>query len=294
MWWRSWYDECSMKRIAFAFSWASIIWLLPIAAGAQCPDPVERILTFPADRANEVPVNVVLHADFPASQEPGGRPTWRVLDSHSREVDGVEGWDDLSATFTPATELEPRSPYYVRVSVAATGQYLNFEFNTGDDRDRSGPSFGGLSDLDWSHQTDEWLFDNCHISSGEGIVFNLTFPEASDDGPREELCYMVYQTSGPGVSGSTLRARVRYPDDDLTLMLPAGDGEGDICFRVEARDLIGRVDGNRREQCVEAVVGAIFDDACSVAGAAPRATGPTVPLLVLLFLGVVLRRRTRR
>ncbi len=291
---RTWYDAISMKRNVFTFALVAVISLLPTAVRAQCPDPVERILTFPADRANDVPVNVVLHVDFPVTQVPEGQPTWRVLDSHAAEVEGTEGWDNLSATFTPVRDLDPRTPYYVRVSVAATGQFLNFEFNTGTERDNSSPSFSGLSDLSWSHQTGDSLLSNCSISSGDGIIYSLSFSEGSDDGPREGLCYEVYQTSGPGISGSTLVARVRYPGDELNLMLPAGEGEGDICFRVQARDLLGRVDGNGREQCVEAVLGAVFDDACSVSGAAPRPGAATTSVLFWLLLGILIWRRARQ
>jgi hypothetical protein len=281
-----------MHRHTFSLALALALPLFAATeALAQCPDPVDRITTFPVDGSNDVPVNAVLHAEFPGTQNPGGRPTWIVLDSFSREVEGTEGWDDLTATFTPASDLEPRSPYYARVSVAATGQFLNFEFNTGDDRDVAAPAYEGISGLSWAHRDDDWLYENCSMWPGESILYTLDLPGATDDASTDHLCYHVYQTSGPGISGPTLRARVADPGGELTVLQPVDQGEGEICFRVEVRDLLDRWDGNRREQCVEVILGGIFQNACSTSGAAPRSTGRAAIGLALLVLVAAASRR---
>jgi MYXO-CTERM domain-containing protein len=273
-----------------------ILWVVPtLGAWAQCPDPVDRIITFPADGTNNVPINAVLHAEFPSTQSPASPPTWRILDSEGRDVAGDEDGDGLTSTFTPEGGLEPRSAYYARVSVAATGQFLNFAFNTGAGSDRSAPTFSGLSDLSWEYRDENWLLEECSIWRGDAIIYRLEFREASDDVSAEHLCYHVYQTSGPGITNPVLIARLRYPGDDLRLLIPADTGEGELCFRVEVRDITGRFDGNRRELCTEAVVGALFQDACSVSGAGAGA--PRMPFLAFFLAAltlVALRRRRGR
>lgn len=280
-----------MKHLAPLLAVAVTAWLVPaFTARAQCPDPADRVLTFPDDRASNVPVNATLFVEFPSTQAPGGRPTWLVLDSRGNAVEGSEDWDGLTTSFNPTSDLEPRRPYYARVSVAATGQYRNFEFNTGSGRDERAPSFSGLSGLSWEHRTEDWLFESCRISR-EGIIHHLEFSEASDDSGREHLCYHIYQTSGGGISSPTLVARTPYIDGGFNLLLPPEQGEGHVCFRVEVRDLSGRFDGNSREHCVDAIVGAVFEDACRVGGAAPRDhAGLSWASLALVCLAIAWRR----
>lgn len=272
--------------------------LLLIPAGfahAQCPDPDSEVLTFPNDGATKVPRNVVLRAEFPSTRDPRGEPYWLVLDDRGGRVEGESGWDGGTSTFTPSSELDARRTYTARVTAQATGDWWQFSFLTGTGADLETPSFGGLSGLSVRMESEDWLLSNCRLARGDGFLFTLEVPRPSDDGADDELCYYVYQTAGPGAESEHPVAWYRPDgDDEITLVRSVEDGEGEFCFRVEVRDLAGRLDGNSRERCVEVVAGAIFADACSVTGPSAGPEGARASLALLLLAGLVLSRRLRR
>lgn len=264
--------------------------MVPVEASAQCPDPVDQVLSFPQDGSVGVPRNVILRSEYPATRDPQGAPHWRVLDSRGNRIDGESSWDGETSTFTPTDSLEPRVTYTVRVTAQATGEYADFSFVSGEESDESSPRFSGLSGLGWEERTEEDLLENCRIARGDAFFFTLDVPTPRDDQALEGLCYYVYRTDGE----DRLVGRLAVDDVDgsIHLMQPFEEGEGNFCFRVEVRDLAGRFDGNSRERCVEAVAGAAFADACSVASG--RRSGD--PVLVIAFVGLLclaIRRATR-
>lgn len=265
------------------------------AAHAQCPDPVDEILLFPQLQTSGVPVNVELRAEFPSTRDPHGVPRWRVLDDRGNEVDGEATWDGSTSTFVPADELGHRRTYTARVTVQSTGEFWQASFATSSETDGRAPRFDGASSVSWSQRSESWLLENCRLARGDGFLFTIDVPTATDDSTdQDDQCLYIYQTAGPGADDDTPIARVRANDSgQVTLLRAVEEGEGEFCFRVEARDLAGRFDGNRREVCVDAIAGAIYGDICSTAGLRPRVG--RLELLFAVFSVVawlVIRRRS--
>lgn len=242
------------------------VLIFSAAAQGQCPDVVDQVLTFPLDGSNSIPTNVVLRAEFPESQDPHGEPYWYVI-SNGVRVNGVSNWDGSTSTFTPHGGLDERTAYTARVTAQATGDFWSFTFATGSTTDTVAPSFSGITEIEWAEIPEDWLLSNCRLAQGNGFVFKLMLGGITDEGTGSDPCFYVYQTKGPNITEETLVARMRPIEGNrhIVYMEPVEDGEGEFCFRVNARDLGGNFDGNSRVECVEAVHGAIFADACSIA-----------------------------
>jgi len=284
-------DRCSLLLVASLFATS----MAPALCWGQCPDAVDRVLIFPGNQASGVPTNAVLRAEFPPTRDPGGVPHWMVLDDHGQQVEGEASWDGSTSTFTPAGSLDERSTYTARVTAQATGDFWQAIFATGSGEDRRAPQLGGVSGVSWTQRSESWLLENCRLARGDGFVFTLDIPDASDDAtPESELCRYVYLTEGPGADDATPIARLRQGESSIRLMRAVEDGEGDFCFRVAVRDLSGRFDGNHHEECVEAIAGAIFEDVCSTAGPRPARGRLDLAFGFLVLTAWLVLRRHRR
>ena len=265
--------------------------LAPSLAQAQCPDPVERILTFPSDGAQAVPINAVPRVEYPRTQMPGGRPSWIVFFGAGSRLEGQATWDDGTTAFHPAAPLAPRTAYYARVTDESSGTFVEFTFATGTGEDRTPPSFDGIRSLSWRHVASETLLSECSLWRGDSFVLTLSLPLATDDGDGDGLCYYVSQTEGPGLDREQVVARVRRAAPDLSLLLSEEEGEGRVCYRASVRDLAGHLVSSRREACVDPIVNQVFYDACSVV--APHPSGPSASVAVLGALAALLALRRR-
>jgi uncharacterized protein (TIGR03382 family) len=272
---------------------AAVIIMPAGAALAQCPDPVDQVLLFPRDGSSGVPTNVVLRAEFPETRDPQGEPVWTVLDSRGQAIPGDMSWDGATSTFTPDPSFAPRTYYSARVTAQATGRFWDFDFTTGSATDGAAPSFGGVTDIAWTTQLQDWLLPNCRLARGDGFVVTLDLGEASDDATGDDdLSLYVFQTEGPGADDGTPSERIRLGDASEVTLFRSVEDEGELCFRAQVRDLAGRFDGNSREVCAEAVAGAIFADLCSTAGANPAPGAPASTFAVLAVVAwLVIRRR---
>jgi len=262
---------------------------------AQCPDAVDQVLVFPGDGESGVPRNVVLRAEFPETRDPQGAPVWTVLDSTGGTIEGDADWDGFSSTFTPESQLDERTYYSARVTAQATGTFWDFDFTTGASTDNAAPSFRGVTGISFATRLQDWLLPECSLARGDGFVFTLDLADASDDVTSDDdLSLYVFQTAGPGSGGDDPVARMRLGDASrVSLFRGIDDGEGEFCFRAEVRDLVGRFDGNSREECVDAVAGAVFDDVCSTAGASPgRGVPASIPAILAVCAALLIRRRS--
>jgi hypothetical protein len=128
--------------------------------------------------------------------------------------------------------------------------------------------------------------NNCTDDLEDRFVFDLDLGPAADDGGRESLALMVFQTAGPQVQGPVQVLYRPLSTGPARIRLPVTAAVGHVCFSAQVRDLAGRVSASaQRELCVETTAPPFFHG-CAIGG-----RGDGKALLVLL---VVLWRWRRR
>jgi hypothetical protein len=286
-----------MNRATLALSsLAAVLFLVGRAAGAPCNKPDLRD-TVPPDGANSVPVNAKLHARYAKNATYLGE---EVL----LETVGV-GEEPVTATYseaegilsvTPEPPLSPNQDYIISwprlrgLNASNLGKGATVHFRVGDTTDEGFPDFPGLTDVSWDVDREK---DECTDSLEDRYVFDFDLSGASDDGGRESLMLLVFQTSGPGVNPSApapvLVRRFPASGDGVRSTQALSEGAGEICFSAIARDLTGKVSANApREVCTETVEPPFFEG-CSVGHARTRGLW----LVMLTLAGLVLRKQKR-
>jgi hypothetical protein len=267
------------------------------ALGAPCGKP-DLVAAFPDDGATGVPTNATLSARYAPTAEYLGEPL--ELRHPAGTDEPVEGeWAPATGMLTvvPPEGLAPGDEYTMvwprlrGLGTASLGRGLSATFTVGDGPDEAPPRFDGLLGIDWDVDRDR---DDCTDSLEERFVFDLTAGAASDDFPSRLLTLHVFQTRGPGVSGSQGAEPVlvaAYPGDGRTVRIERSihDGEGEVCFAAFVADLAGRTSGGTdRERCVETVAPPFF---YGCQAAAPSGGAHAGLPLVLGALALTLRRR---
>jgi MYXO-CTERM domain-containing protein len=288
-----------------AVKWGIAIGLALIAnaAGAQPCNRPDLADTLPPDGAAGVPLNASLFARYVTSAEYLGeeieleRVATGEIQRFDRSGDApAPSWVAVEGMLgiTPAEPLEPDERYIVRwpklrgIATATLGLGKEIEFRTGSQLDQELPSFAGLAGADWDVLRER---DRCTDSKEERYTFDLELGSASDDGGRESLALLLFQTRGPrlpvGSPEPILVRRLPEPGASVRVTTTIGDGVGETCFAAVVRDLTGKVSGGgNRESCVETVEPPFFRG-CS----ASPAGGAAGALLLLLALAVFGRRR---
>lgn len=265
-------------------------------ADAACNRP-DIEFAVPPDGAEAVPPNAKLFARYKSNAEYLGEDI--TLAENGGEPVALTGeWSSTETLLSVAPGLEPGSSYDIEwprlrgVNSGSLGRGLDLAFQVGTTLDEAPPVFGGLTGVDWDVDRER---DDCTDSLEERYLFDFELGEASDDGGRESLVVLLFQTKGPKVKGSAPEpvSVQRMPREGKTLRLSRtlGDGEGDVCFAAVARDLTGKVSASGAEEvCVETVAPPFFDG-CSV-GHAPASRGAW--LLGLALWAALGRRRSLR
>ncbi|HKQ70045.1 MAG TPA: hypothetical protein VJT73_11935 [Polyangiaceae bacterium] len=271
------------------------------AGAAPCGRP-DLLESFPRDGALAVPTNATLSAHYAQSAEYLNEPI-------ALEHVGV-GEVRVNATFNanegllsavPAAPLVAGASYRVTwpalrgLNTASLGRGSSAAFMAGSSADSDDPVFGGVSAIDWDVARDD---DECTDSAEDRYAFDLSVGEASDDGGRDMLTLVVFQTVGPK------GARRTSPEPVLVRALPetgtkvqirrsVDAGVGEVCFAALVRDSIGRVSSSAdREVCAKTVRPPFFYGcAIGLSADAPEGTGPWVSIFALA--GVLAMRRRR-
>ncbi|MBK8994863.1 MAG: hypothetical protein IPM35_03810 [Myxococcales bacterium] len=281
--------------------WAQVtialsVLLLQHRADAACNRP-DLVFVVPPDGASAVPPNAKLFARYRSNAAYTGEDITLSGAGGEQVLSGEWSEAETLLSVTPV-ELLPGEQYSVEwprlrgVNAGSLGKGASVEFTVGSALDEAPPEFEGLSGISWDVDRER---DDCTDSLEDRYLFDLELGDASDDGGRESLMVVVFQTKGPNVDESAPEPigvqRIPSPGSRLRVERTLGDGEGDVCFAAVARDLTGKVSASgAKEVCTETVAPPFFEG-CS---AAPRPPAGGAAALFALVLGALVCRRGRR
>lgn len=285
-----------LKRVLTAF-----LALLAAASSARaqsCGSPDLRS-AFPPEGAAGVPLNAAVSAVYAETADYLGEPVTITDEAGTRTLD---------VTFDPGERrliarepgLAASSSYTIEwpalrgLSTAGHGLGATVTFTTGSELDGLAPTFAGITSLrgDLDHIDDE-----CTDEPEPRMTFDFGLGAADDDGGRESLALMVFQTQGSQLTDGApkLVALRGWPEDSKAhIELPVDGATGHVCFAAAARDLLDRISATASaEHCVELAEPPFFYG-CSVSparGTALRGAEGWFALGVFLWLS---KRRRRR
>ena len=289
-----------MKRSALAA--CALLAALAFARDAraqQCGRP-DVLDTVPPDLATEVPPNASLTAHYDPSAEYLGEDV--VLTPMGGVDEVVEAtFDDTQGllTYVPPAPLAPGAyvitwPSLRGLNAAALGTSAVVHFTVGTTDDTTPPVFDGLTGVTWDLERKN---NTCTNSIEDRLVFELALAPASDDGGRDGLRLVIFQTSGSGVdvdAGSVPVQTMAMPAVGKTaeVKLPVSDATGHVCFAAIARDLTGKIsNGGSHAACVDTIAPPFFRG-CAVAPGASRGERG-VGFVAFAALLALARRRAR-
>lgn len=258
----------------------------------------DLVAAFPPDQAGGVPVDATLSAHYADAAQYLGEPVAFGTDGAPVSVQATFDASESMLSFTPSGPLRPNTKYEIDwpglrgPNSTAVGSALDVHFTTGAGTDGGPPRFDGVTgiEFDVSHARDE-----CTNSVEDRYRFTLHLADASDDGGRDALALLVFQTSGPNIpEGSPEPVSITpFPaSSSITLDRAVPDAVGRVCFAAIARDLTGRIStSGDREVCTHTAAPPVFFG-CSLAGSRARAGVDAWPF-ALLALGELVRRRRR-
>jgi hypothetical protein len=280
-------------RIARVLAAGLVLALAPAVRAAPCGRP-DLLYMVPPDGALDVPTNATLSAYYQSSADYLGEDVVLVT------PDGVE--NALPATFdategklsiTPPDPLTSGGPYLVRwpalrgLNAATPGLGDEARFSVAFSPDTQPPSFAGLAGIRWDLQRET---DECTDSIEQRFIFDLELDAANDDGGRDGLTLIVFQTDGPGAKDGSVPVLTRaLPTTGSTVRvaLPTEDAVGQVCFAALVRDTTGQVSNSAdREVCVTTTDPPFFRG-CSIAT-------PGTGLASLVWAGAALAAAARR
>lgn len=282
-------------RLAAPVTLALSVLLLQHRADAACNRP-DVLFTVPPHGADAVPPNAKLFARYRSNADYADEDIALFGPDGEQLLTG--DWSSAETLLSVAPVLEPLQSYTVEwprlkgVSTASLGKGATVGFSVGSTPDEEPPLFEGLSGVSWDVDRER---DDCTDSLEDRYLFDLDLGEASDDGGRDSLMVVVFQTKGPHVSASAPEpvSVQRMPSAGKTLRVERtlGDGEGDVCFAAVARDLTGKVSASgAKEVCVETVAPPFFNGCSS----APAATGHGFAAWMAALVAAACARRGRR
>jgi hypothetical protein len=284
---------------------AAVVLSTSTARAAPCGRP-DLIETVPPDGASAVPTNAVLSAHYAQSAE-------YINETVSFEHIGV-GEETPPAMFDaneglltiqPPAPLVPNDSYKIRwpalrgIATATLGKGADVQFTAGPTDDADPPTFAGVRSMDWDvdRETDE-----CTDSPEDRYVFDIKLDEPSDDGGRDLLTLVVFQTVGPKGARSASPEPVlvqRFPPkgESVQVRRSIDAAVGHVCFAALARDSVGHISSSAdREVCAKTVRPPFFYGCSLVQGSTPTRSGEvsSAHALALLMGAWVLRSSRER
>jgi MYXO-CTERM domain-containing protein len=264
------------------------------AAPCGAPDLLDMI---PPDGATNVPPNATLAAYYQRSARyvgeevvivtPDGNKT--ALPARFEETEG-------RLSVTPPDLLAPGNysviwPVLRSLSSAAPGVGGEAHFTVGTLLDETPPMFDGILKVGWDYERET---DECTDEVTKRYVFDLDLGFAGDDGGRNGLTLILFQTEGPGAPNGPVPVHARaLPSSAATAVrvaLAPEDTIGQVCFAGLVRDTTGKISNSAdREVCVHTVAPPFFRG-CAI-GPGDAGGSEALPLMVLLIIAA--RRRAR-
>jgi len=274
--------------------------LLSLARDARadsCTSP-DLIETMPPDGAQNVPTNAMLFARYASIAQYLGEPV-QLEQVGAGTATVAATFDDTSAILqiAPSMGLSPGASYVVHwpalrgLDTATLGRTSDLHFTAGSAQDVSPPTFAGIASVSWdvSRSTDP-----CNSSIDQRYVFDLALGTAADDGGRDSLALLVFQTSGPTVDARApapvLAERIPPQGQAAQVTTTVASGVGHICFAAIVRDLTLKTSTSGLPVCVDTVAPPFFYG-CA---AAPPRGARGVEGIAFCAAGVAAARRARR
>lgn len=264
------------------------------AAAAPCNKPDLRD-AIPPDGANTVPTNATLSAryatnatylDEEVSFEHVGVGEQTVNPNYN-EAEGI-------LQFVPDPPLVAGDSYVITwprlrgLNASNLGKGATVHFTVGTTSDEAPPTFAGLTGLDWDVDRYD---DECTDSLEDRYVFDFELAPASDDGGRESLTLLVFQTKGenvdPNAPDPVLVRRIPPSGERAHLTKTIDDGAGEVCFAAITRDLTGKTSSGANEICTETVKPPFFEG-CSIGH---RGSSRSALVFAIVLSGLLLGRR---
>lgn len=265
------------------------------ARADSCTSP-DLIETMPPDGATNVPTNAMLFARYASIAQYLGEP---VVLEHPAGVETTVAatFDDTSGLLqmTPPMPLVPGDSYTVHwpalrgIDTATLGNTSDPTFTAGSEADVSSPTFAGITSASWDVSRES---DACNSTIDQRYVFKLGLGAAADDGGRDSLTLLVFQTSGPSVDSSApVQVLVqRIPPDGQEVEVTTDVTVGHICFAAIVRDLTLKESTSGAPVCVDTVSPPFFYGC----GVAPARGARGVGTVAFVAAALALARRTRR
>jgi uncharacterized protein (TIGR03382 family) len=258
----------------------------PRAQAQPCNTP-ELLFTLPREGTTGVATNATLVATYAISAEYLGEEVLLIPPLGAPQP-LTATWDRVQKLLTvkPPEGLAPGAAYSVRwpglrgVDTATPGIGREVRFTVAAGPDLEAPRFDGLGAITWDLERER---SNCTDDVDERFAFELELGLALDDGGRDALTLVVFQTSGP--STEPIR-RLPLPAGNARLSLPVSLATGRVCFAGMVEDLTGKTSNARVESCVETTAPPFFRG-CSTGGGAPGGW----PLVAVAWLAARGRRR---
>jgi hypothetical protein len=253
----------------------------------------------PPDGAADVPPNAKLAAHYAASADYLGEAVVLVLpDGEEQTLPATFDATEVRLSIAPPTPLAPGGPYVVRwpslrgLNATAPGKGGQATFSVVATPDSTAPTFDGVVAASWDLDRST---NDCTNSIEERFSFDLELGIAGDDGGRDDLTLLLFQTSGPAANDAAVQvlARALPPaGESARVELPTGDAVGRICFAGLVRDTTDKVSSSAdRQACVETTAPPFFRG-CEL-GPTGR-SGPVGSMLGLLAIVWAARRRRDR
>lgn len=267
------------------------------ASAATCGRP-DLIETFPSADATGVPPNARLFARYASTAEYLNEPI-------SLEHVAV-GPEEATSTFdanegllsvVPKMPLVAGDKYKISwpalrgLTTAALGTSAEVTFESGSLEDTEAPRFDGARGLAWDIERYD---DDCTDAPEDRYRFDVSIGDATDDGPRDMLALVVFQTSGPQSSGSPEPVFVGHLPERgkvAEVRRPIESAIGRICFAALVRDSLGRTSNSADHEVCVTTVRPPFFYGCALA----RGRGSSsVVMGVVMAVSLAWRSRRRR
>ena len=284
----------AVRRTALVLVLLSAV-LVSQRAVAACNKP-DLLDAVPPNGASDVPKNAKLFARYASNADYLDEPiTLEEVGQGEQTLGGA--WNPAETLLSVAPDLHPGSQYTVKwprlrgVNSANLGRSKDVDFTVGDLLDEQAPEFQGLTGVDWDVGREK---DECTDSLEERYTFQFDLGAASDDGGRDSLMLVVFQTQGPHIASDApepiLLRRLPGPGQTVPFVTTVGEGVGDVCFAAVVRDLTGKASASGAKEVCTTTVEPPFFNGCSTRSGSPAPAGAVLLFVALAALGTRRRR----
>ena len=269
-----------------------------VARATPCGHP-DLVETVPADGASGVPINAGLSARYVATAEYLNEPiTLEHIGGETQPTSATFDANEGLLTVVPPMPLIPSEMYRISwpalrgLTTAALGKAAVVTFTAGTAEDTAAPEFSGVRSLAWDVERPK---DECTDTPEDRYRFDIGLGDVSDDGGRDMLTVVVFQTSGPRASGGSpepvLLQRMPEPGQEVHVRRAIGDAVGRVCFAALVRDSLGRVSNSTDREVCTTTVKPPFFYGCAIARPHP---GSRTSLFAGVALAIMMQLRRGR